>query len=260
MCLIIIGFAVHEQWPLLVAANRDEYHARESAPAAFWEDQPALLAGRDLVAGGTWMGVTRNGRFAAVTNYRDPARTAPAALSRGELPTRFLAGNTDPGDYLERLRADMHDYAGFNLLVGDSSSLWYLSNASGARPQRLDPGIYGLSNARLDTPWPKVEQGKTRLAELLRKGTPAHSELAAVVGGRALAQAEELHAHGLHGEMDLLLSAQFISAGIYGTRCTTTIRAGTAEISWRELSFDAEGRETARVKERFAPERSPRQT
>lgn len=259
MCLIIVGFGVHPQWPLLVAANRDEFHARETAPSAFWEDQPGLLAGRDLVAGGTWMGITRKGRFAAVTNYRDPARTAPAPRSRGELPTRFLAGTADPDDYLRELCANMQDYAGFNLLVGDSSSLWYLSNTAAARPQPLGPGIYGLSNARLDTPWPKVEQGKALLAELLRQGTPAHSELAAVVSDKCLAEPEQLHDHGLHGDMDLLLSAQFIAAGSYGTRCTTTIRAGATEISWRELSFDAEGRETARVRERFAPERSLRE-
>ena len=252
MCLVIVGHQQHPHWPLLVAANRDEFHARATAPSAFWGEHTGMLAGRDLEAGGTWMGVTRDGRFAAVTNFRDPARTAPAPRSRGELPVNFLLGNYAPLDYLRAVEPRMADYAGFNLLVGDGRTLCYLGNDSTGGPQTLAPGIYGLSNARLDTPWPKVQLGKNTLATLLNDEGLTHDSLATAVSDRALAAPEALSDHGLHGDMDVLLSAQFISAGSYGTRSTTTILQGTDSLSWREISFDQQGRLTGTVSEAFA--------
>ena len=255
MCLLIFAHRVDSQLPLIVAANRDEFHARPTTASHFWSDHPDLLAGRDLQLGGTWMGVTRGGsspdeagggRFAAVTNYRDPARTAPAPRSRGELPLGFLAGVEHPADYLEKLHRDADDYAGFNLLVGDSNELWYFTNSTPAaerQPQRLEPGIYGLSNARLDTPWPKVELGKQKLVQLLAAGGPDHDALASVVADPQLAEAKTLQQLGMGGEMDRLLSAQFIVTESYGTRSTTTLwldQQGRG--SWRESSFDARGR------------------
>jgi uncharacterized protein with NRDE domain len=202
------------------------------------------LAGRDLEQGGTWMGITRGGRFAAITNYRDPARTAPAPRSRGELPLQFLVGDTTPDVYLDELRSRAKDYAGFNLLLGDGEDLWYYSNSNGGNdPRSLPPGIYGLSNAQLDTPWPKVETGKQKLAELLESGSPAdHDALLAVVADRSKADPGALVQQGLDGEMDQVLSAQFIVTGSYGTRSSTTLwreHSGTAH--WRELSFDTMG-------------------
>jgi uncharacterized protein with NRDE domain len=258
MCLLIFAHQVDRQLPLIVAANRDEFHARPTAASRFWPDHPQLLAGRDLELGGTWMGVTRGqssaagavegGRFAAVTNYRDPARTAPAPRSRGELPLGFLTGTERPAQYLAQLQQDADDYAGFNLLLGDCDELWYFANSTQAaerRPQRLEPGIYGLSNARLDTPWPKVELGKQRLVELLATGAPDHDKLASVVADPSLAEAGTLQRLGMGGEMDRLLSAQFIVTGSYGTRSTTTLwldQQGRG--SWRESSFDARGKLT----------------
>ncbi len=252
MCLVIVGHQQHREWPLLVAANRDEFHARPTAPAAFWTEYPQLLAGKDLEAGGTWMGVTRSGRFAAVTNFRDPARTAPAPRSRGELPVDFLLGSDSPMAYLENVAARMDDYAGFNLLVGDGDSLCYLGNDSAGGPLALAPGVYGLSNDRLDTPWPKVQLGKTSLSATLEGSELTHDTLATAVSDRVLAAPEALSDHGLHGEMDVLLSAQFISAGSYGTRSTTTILQGTDRLSWREVSFNDQGRITGTVSEEFA--------
>ena len=255
MCLVILALRAHPDYPLVVAANRDEFHARPTAATHFSEEHPQLLAGRDLEQGGTWMGITRQGRFAAITNYRDPARTAPAPRSRGELTLDFLAGSDSAADFLAQVARRADDYAGFNLLLGDGNSLWYFTNSVAPderQPRELLAGIYGLSNARLDTPWPKVEAGRERLAQVLAAG-PGHEALASVVNDRALAEPGQLQALDLHGEMDQLLSAQFIVTAPYGTRSTTTLwvdRGGEAH--WRELSFDAQGSQTDSTQEQFS--------
>ena len=242
MCLLIFAHHIAPEYPLLVAANRDEFHARPTAVSDFWSAYPQLLAGRDELQGGTWMGVTRSGRFAAVTNYRDPARTAAAPRSRGELPLGYLTGALDPQSYLDSIARQASDYAGFNLLVGDRDSLWYFSNSDSAGPRCLAPGIYGLSNARLETPWPKVEVGKTRLLALLQDGSITHAALATVVTDRQLADERALARQGLDGSMAHTLSAQFIVTDTYGTRSTTTLWTDRhAQTSWREHSFDAQG-------------------
>lgn len=246
MCLLIFA---HRAWtgaPLVVAANRDEFHARPTAASAFWDEQPDLLAGRDLEQGGTWMGVTRGGRFAGITNYRDPARTAPAPRSRGELPLGFLTGSLAPGDYLDEVAGCADQYAGFSLLVGDVRDLWYYSNSSpggATRAKRLEPGIYGLSNALLDTPWPKVTRGRDRLQRLVDLGTPpTHESLLEVVGDRSLADPTALRSQGLDSSMDQLLSAQFIITDLYGTRSSTSLWIDEpGHVHWRELSFDEGG-------------------
>ena len=245
MCLLIFAHRAVQDYPLLLAANRDEFHARPTAAADFWPEYPTLLAGKDLEQGGTWMGVTREGRFAAITNYRDPARTAPAPRSRGELPLDFLVGDASPDAYLEKLRTHAMDYAGFNLLLSEGEDLWYYNNsASDSDPRLLSPGVYGLSNDRLDTPWPKVEVGKRKLRQLMERGLVTdHDQLAAVVADRATADPQDLLRQGLDGEMDQLLSAQFIVTGRYGTRSTTTLwRDQNGHSHWRELSYDQAGR------------------
>ena len=242
MCLLILAHQVAPDYPLLVAANRDEFHARPTAVSDFWADHPGLLAGKDLQQGGTWMGVTRDGRFAAVTNYRDPARTAVAPRSRGELSLAYLTGAQDTESFLAGGATRAREYAGFNLLVGDRHGLWYFSNSDDARPQRLAPGIYGLSNARLDTPWPKVELGKARLQALLQGPPPAHGTLATLVSDRRLATQGALAGLGLDSNMEAKLSAQFIVTDNYGTRSNTTLWTDNHNrVSWREESFDAQG-------------------
>jgi uncharacterized protein with NRDE domain len=253
MCLLILAHRTAPDYPLLVAANRDEFHARPAAASDFWPDHPQLLAGRDLQQGGTWMGITRSGRFAAITNFRDPSRTVPAPCSRGELPLQYLLGDQGPEAFLQAAAARADDYAGFNLLLADRDSLWYFTNslpAAERAPRQLPPGIYGLSNARLDTPWPKVSLGKRKMALLLQHGPPSHAALANVVSGRHLAAPEALRRQGMESGMDRLLSAQFIITGSYGTRASTTLWIGDGgQVSWRELSFDARG-ETREVRER----------
>ena len=255
MCLIIFSHQPGQALPLVLAANRDEFHARATEASGFWQDHPDILAGRDLVAGGTWMGISRRGRFAALTNYRDPEASGPAARSRGELTLDFLTASSSPADYLESLAGREQDYAGYNLLVGSPGDLWYLSNA-GPRAQRgprpLAAGSYGLSNASLDTPWPKVTLGKAALEPLLASRAISHDSLASTVSSTALAAPEDLHLQNLTAEMDELLSAQFIDAGPYGTRATTTLWASSqGEVSWVERSYDQAGKETARVEEVF---------
>ena len=242
MCLLIFAHQLSADYPLMVAANRDEFHARPTAPAAFWSEYPGLLAGRDLEQGGTWMGVTREGRFAAVTNYRDPDATITAPRSRGELPLEYLAGRKTPAAYLADLAKRGNEYAGFNLLVGDRGSLWYFANSGGQAPGALAPGLYGLSNARLDTPWPKVERGKAMLLSLQHGDGVSHDGLAQLVADRTRADRHSLACQGLNGTMDQALSAQFIVTEGYGTRSSTTLwTEGSGRTHWRELSFGAGG-------------------
>jgi uncharacterized protein with NRDE domain len=242
MCLLIFAHQVSPDYPLLVAANRDEFHARPTAASNFWPEHPELLAGRDLQQGGTWMGVTRSGRFAAVTNYRDPSRTVDAPCSRGELPLQFLTGSQTPGDFLDSIARRSDDFAGFNLLVGDQSSLWYYANNNTEDPRNLPPGVYGLSNANLDTPWPKVTLGKTKLQALLEAGAISHQALAATVSDQRLADQHSLREQGLDGTMEPLLSSQFIVTDTYGTRSSTTLWIDSqARASWLEQSFNEQG-------------------
>lgn len=213
MCLIVLAWRVHPEHPLIVAANRDEFHARPAAPAAFWEDHPALLAGRDLEARGTWMGVSRSRKFAAVTNYRG-AKEPRAVESRGALVSRFLGNGARPGDYIDSLKANL--YSGFNLLVSDGEELWWMSNRETARsgaPRRLDPGIYGLGNTLLDAP--EVEGiKKTFAAEL--SPAPAVESL-----------------------FGLLESAKIVHPE-YGTRCSTVLLGGK-RTRYAERSFAPDG-------------------
>ena len=255
MCLLIFAHQADTRYPLVLAANRDEFHARPTAESAFWPEYPALLAGRDLAQGGTWMGITRSGRFAAITNYRDPSHTAPAPRSRGELPLDYLTGNQHPRDYLQGLLERAGEYAGFNLLVGFVGDLWYLTNslpATSRVPQCLEPGLYGLSNARLNTNWPKVTLGKDKLEALLSECAADHDNLAALVGDQQLADPQDLHPHGLTNEMDQVLSAQFITTASYGTRSSTTLWVDQNGLAnWRESSFDHEGHKVRQQQESF---------
>lgn len=264
MCLIVFAWQMQPALPLVVVANRDEFHRRPTAPSGFWPEQPNLLAGRDLEAGGTWMGVTRQGRFAAITNYRDPNRSPPAARSRGELPLAFLSGSETPAAFLQQLADRAWDYAGFNLLLGAGSDLWYFSNSARERqPRALAPGIYGLSNACLDTPWPKLSLAKSRLAPLLDSPTLTHDALRQAVSDRRLAAEDELHPLGLSTTMDQQLSAQFIVTGEYGTRSTTSFwlrqghEAEELAASWEEISFDPSGREAGRQTVTFSCAAAP---
>jgi uncharacterized protein with NRDE domain len=258
MCLLIFAHQVCPGRPLILAANRDEFHARETASSHFWPEHPQVLAGRDLKAGGTWMGMTRGGRFAAITNYRDPSANLDAPRSRGELPLDFLIGDSGPQAYLHKVASRAQEYAGFNLLLGEANNLWYYSNRPYGPEKmpppavKLQPGIYGLSNASLDTPWPKVELGKQRLAETIDKRTLNHNDLMSVVHNTEQASIEALKLQGMETEMEQLLSAQFILAGEYGTRSSTTMWIEDhGNVSWREEGFNPQGELRETIEENF---------
>lgn len=222
MCLILLAYRVHPRYELVMAANRDEFYRRPTAPAGFWEEASYLLAGRDLKEGGTWMGVTRQGRFAAVTNYRDPRAIRPQAPSRGNLVGDYLKGNESAWHYLARLAPQAGDYNGFNLLLGDVRGLFYYSNQNGP-PRSLPPGVYGLSNHLLNTPWPKVERGRQALEILLDQSSgPAPEVLFAMLEDRTQAADEELPETGVGIERERMLSPMFIQTPDYGT-CSSSV-------------------------------------
>ena len=221
MCLILVAWRQQPDFPLVVAANRDEFHARAAAPAAFWQDHPAILAGRDLQANGTWLGVARNGRFASVTNYRgahDPA----AAESRGALVTGFLLESQSPEIYISKLSRKKNSYSGFNLLVAGGGELWWMSNRGG-EARRLEPGFYALGNFLLDTP--EVMEVKSRF-----EGAPAAIE-----------------------PLFSLLATAKIVAPAYGTRCSTVLLAGAdGRAQFAERPFDAGGNAGATARYEFS--------
>lgn len=236
MCLILLAWRAHPDYPLVVAANRDEFFSRRTAAADFWNDAPDVLAGRDLEAGGTWLGVTRSGRFAALTNYRDPARNKAGAPSRGELVSRFLTSGQDPRAYLSELESSADRYNGFNLVFGDLDGLWCFSNC-GEGEQALVPGVYGLSNHLLDTPWPKVARGKSALNAALQ-ALPDEVPLFDLLRDDRIAPDDALPRTGVSLEWERLLSAAFVRSSQYGTRSATVLlRDLSGRVSFVEQGF-----------------------
>lgn len=243
MCLILFGYRCHPAFSLVLAANRDEFHARPTDPVDFWDDAPEVLAGRDRIAGGTWLGVTRGGRFAALTNIREPDRQRSDAPSRGALVADYLRGDTAPGDYLHALTTEAERYNGFNLLVGDRTELWYYANR-GARPLRLAPGLYGLSNALLDTPWPKVERGRHGLAAILDSPDgPRPEALLELLADRSPPPDDELPDTGVGPARERLLAPLFIAGETYGTRSSSVLLIDDEQAELIERSHDGCGGE-----------------
>ncbi len=222
MCLILFAYNMHPSYRLILAANRDEFYDRPTAAADFWKDHPHVLAGRDLKEKGTWLGVTTGGRFAAITNYREPLSWMPVAPSRGKLVSRYLTGRARPGKYLEKISTDAMLFNGFNLLAGDRDELWGYSNRGDI--QKLSAGIYGLSNHLLDTPWPKVQRGKKQLSQALHlKGEELEEALFAMLADRHVPPDQRLPDTGVGLEWEKVLSPIFIKSPDYGTRSSTIL-------------------------------------
>lgn len=240
MCVILFSYQPSSSTPLILGANRDEFFARPSAPLAFWADEPEILAGRDLVAGGTWLGITKNGRFAAITNVREPHVSVDNPRSRGELTRLFLSGSQTPEAYLESILPSQDRYAGFNLLVGDFSSeqntLFYLSNR-GDGIQALSAGTYGLSNHLLDSPWPKVIDGKRKLNSRLKGAGLDHQRIRQILENPELAEDERLPSTGVDYEKEKALSAMFIALPDYGTRTSTVMTLSSGEVEVSEQNY-----------------------
>lgn len=242
MCILLVAHDVHSHNRLVLAANRDEAYDRPAAPAAFWEDAPDVLAGRDLRDGGTWLGVTRAGRWSALTNFREPGGRREGAPSRGGLVAGFLRGVQRPAAFVREQADAAAAYNGFSLFCGDGSGLAFLSNRDGA-PRLLAPGLYGLSNGPLDTPWPKVELGKLRLAALLAAPPPLDEEgVFALLADVSRPSDEELPDTGVGIEVERALSPIFVATERYGTRCSTLLaldREGSATFVERTFHRDA---------------------
>lgn len=250
MCLILFAWQSHPRYELVIAANRDEFHDRPAAAAKFWKEDPNILAGRDLQAGGTWMGVTRQGRIAAITNYREHARPAPwGGLSRG-FPVREYLGSVEPPQKAASHYAECGDrYSGFNLLVGAPGGLWHVSNRGG-EPAAVTPGIHGLSNHLLDTDWPKVEHGRQRLQQVLDQEDLEPEALFSLINDRSRAGGDLPEGVEPRLAPEELMRHYFILSPVYGTRCSTVILAGyDGRIRFEERSYAPDGRVTGTVLE-----------
>jgi uncharacterized protein with NRDE domain len=250
MCLIVIAWRARADLPLVVAANRDEWRERPAEPARWWPDHPDLLAGRDLQAGGTWMGITRSARFAAVTNFRDPSDRRSTAKSRGALVTEFLLGSDTPARFLAGLSPRSREYNGFNLIVGDRESLLYYGSRED-EPRAIEPGIHGLSNHLLDEPWPKVVRGRRRMEEALAGADPA-ATLFDMLSDVAGAPDQELPITGVGIAWERRLAAALITGQGYGTRASTVLAiSASGDVAMEERTRAADGSVEDAVTHRF---------
>jgi uncharacterized protein with NRDE domain len=238
--MILFAYDYHPRYQLVVAANRDEFYKRPTLPAAFWPDHENILAGKDLKEGGTWMGITTGGRFATLTNYRDPASFNPSAQSRGQLVYNFLTGETEPLAYIESIISQADLYNGFNLLLGDMESLYCYSNRD-LSLRHVKKGVHGLSNSLLDDPWPKVVKGKNTLAAIVAEKEIDPERLFAMMADREPVPDDELPQTGVSLEMERVLAPAFVVSPGYGTRTTTVLLIGrNGKIQFRERSFAPE--------------------
>ena len=245
MCLILFLYNIHPDYPLILGANRDEFHDRPTAPLAYWKTRPLrsvpalspVLAGRDLKGGGTWMGVTHSGRFAALTNFREVSPNRNGIPSRGALVRDFLTGRETPRAYLERIERAGSSYNGFNLLIGDRSGLFYHSNRKHGI-HMLPPGVHGLSNRFLDTPWPKVERGKTALEEVCSNGPIVPERIFDILEDRSRPPDDLLPDTGVGLPWERILSPAFICSPTYGTRSSSVLLVGAdGEVRFAERTF-----------------------
>jgi uncharacterized protein with NRDE domain len=254
MCLILFARGAHPDYPLVIAANRDEYYRRPTAKAAFWHDHPHILAGRDLECMGTWLGVTRAGRFAALTNFRDSRERKADAPSRGQLVSDFLASDQDPREYLEEVATRAPRYNGFNLLAGDVDRVFYFCSRT-ASMQEVSRGIHGLSNYLLDTPWPKVALGKRRLQAALAD-EPSAEALLDLLHDREPAAESELPDTGIGADLERVLSPALIVSPQYGTRASTAVLfGGDGSVSFSERTILPGGETGPTVSLRFKLDR-----
>jgi uncharacterized protein with NRDE domain len=252
MCLILFAYRQRDDYPLILIANRDEYYARPTRHAHWWDDAP-VFGGRDLEAGGTWLGIGRGGRFAAVTNVREPGGMKAGKISRGELTRGFLTGSGTAEAYLEDIGAHAADYAGFNLLFGDTRQFWFLSNRA-PEARRVEPGVYGISNGAFDEPWPKLSSGKAELAAQL-DGDIESGRLMDILTDHRTAEDHRLPNTGVPLDVERMLSSRFIRSPDYGTRASTVLRIGAdGRVDFSEQNFGKHGEPGELVEESFVIE------
>lgn len=249
MCLVTFAWETHPRYRLILAANRDELHARPSQQAHWWPDRPDLLAGRDLQAGGTWLAVSRSGRFATVTNYREHQRVPAGQRSRGEIVTDFIGGDRDPLTFVGAI--EDADYAGVSVLATDGDDMGYASNRGDAA-RCLEPGIYGLGNASLDTPWSKIRRTKQTLRSLVDADKANPTELLRMLADRTPAPSNEIEDSEYPFSLEQAISAPFICSDTYGTRCSTILTIGNdGSVEFFERRFGADGSASGDTRFRF---------
>ena len=240
MCLIAVAFNQHPEFPFVLVANRDEFRARPSQPVHFWEDHPDILAGVDLKMNGTWLGVTKKGRVALLTNHRKMSDIKDSAPSRGHLVSNFLKGDFSPTSYVEALN-DLSLFNGFNLMVGTVEQLIYTSNRT-TQTERINSGVHGLSNALLNTPWPKLTGLKNGLTSVLSKPAFREDELFQLLASTQRAEDDKLPDTGIGTEMERVLSSAFINTTTYGTVNSTIVTVNKAgKLKMTERTFDQAG-------------------
>ncbi len=241
MCLILFGYKISTKYPLVLAANRDEFYNRPTAPMKYWEDMPSILGGRDLERNGTWFGINKRGRFSALTNYRDPSTIKQNAPSRGELIVNYLASKQPDTSFKSSLLRNRLKFNGFNLLFGDINDLFWFSNLK-KKIVKIGPGIHGLSNKFLNTPWPKVEKGKQQLKKIIHDDLSTES-LFSMLNDQTEPDKSLLPDTGIDHEWERILSPLYIQSEIYGTRSSTVMlidRKGKIEII--ERTYDPENK------------------
>lgn len=240
MCLILLSYHNHPSYGLILAANRDEFYDRPTDPLGFWDEAPQILGGRDLKSGGTWLGVTKTGRICAITNFRDPAVQISDAPSRGHLVADFLKGTESPQKYLQKVMDEGGRYNGFNLLAGDESGIFFCSNRA-KDIIRLSPGLYGLSNHLLDTPWPKVAKGKRCLENILSSNGIDCESIFELLSDRNIPPDSDLPDTGVGIEWERILSPLFIKSDIYGTRSSSIVLIEKENITFMERTYIIDG-------------------
>lgn len=251
MCLIVFSYKKHPQFNLIFAANRDEFYNRSSQQAQFWEDYPYILAGKDLKSGGTWMGITKEGRFAAITNYRDLSESNKEDTSRGHLVLDFLKSSVDPEEYASDVHEKGASYNGFNLIVGNPAErLFYISNQKEDIAE-IQPGLHGLSNGLLDTPWPKVREGKQGLRRLIEHDHLNSADLFELLRNEKRADDEELPDTGVGMELERQLSPMFIRTKKYGTRNSTVVTVDKDGEVWFHERVYERGKTSIKQEQRF---------
>jgi uncharacterized protein with NRDE domain len=237
MCLLLIAKNIHPEYKLIIAANRDEFYNRPAEPAAFWNEFPSLLAGKDLTGKGTWLGITKDGRFSALTNFRNLKNTNPNAPSRGRLTLDFLTSEDSPGPYYEKIKKSASLYNGFNLITGIGTDLYYFSNVS-SEFKEIGDGIVGLSNDLLDTPWPKVTKIKEVFLDKM-KDIKNPGPLLDALSDNSPFEDELLPDTGVGIDLERTLSPMFVKTSVYGTRCSTVILVSVDNnVSFAERTYE----------------------
>ncbi len=251
MCLIGIAFRAHPKYELVIAANRDEFHDRPTAAAAHWADHPQIFGGRDLRQKGTWLAASTAGRLAAITNVRRMVPPDPAAPSRGQLVAEFLKGGASAADFARALAGEAEQYSGFNLLLYDGAELRYVTNAKEFRDEAVAPGVHALSNATLDTPWPKTRRLQQAMEGWCKDSWESFTPLLKALADRTPGADAELPDTGVGKQLEKMLSAPFIVNPSYGTRCSTVAAFGGGRLDFTEKRFERNGLEAGRTEQQL---------